>query len=68
MASPLIMTVVGSMGTAIITHSSGIACARNLSEIVNDIEEEKNNQNMNGNKYLASSLEIARKVFGRLFT
>ena len=53
------------MGTAIITHSSGIACARNLFEIVNDIE---NNKNGNGNKYLVINLEIARQVFESLFT
>jgi len=65
MASPLMMTAVGSMGTAITTQSSGIACARNLFEIMNDIE---NNPNGNDKKYLVSNLEIVRKLFESLFT
>jgi len=65
MASPLMMTVVGLMGTVITTQSSGIVCARNLFEIMNEVE---NNRDGNDNKYLVSNLEIARKVFESLFT
>jgi len=34
MASPMIMTAVGWMGTAIISHRIGIVCARKLFEII----------------------------------
>jgi len=42
MASPMIMTVVGWMGTAIISHRIGIVCARKLFEI-----KPTNNKNKN---------------------